>query len=113
MKTWLRTSQARRIAAIVAVTIAVGGLGAKIVYDRVVHGNDAKNACERNLAWIAGAKGIAAKQHVLEPGTIVNQHDLELYMTGGWRSCPAGGTYTIGPIGTDPTCSVPGHALPK
>jgi hypothetical protein len=26
-------------------------------------------------------------------------------------TCPSSGTYTIGNIGTDPTCSVAGHTL--
>jgi hypothetical protein len=29
----------------------------------------------------------------------------------GWPNCPAGGTYSVGPIGTAPTCSIPGHSL--
>jgi hypothetical protein len=27
--------------------------------------------------------------------------------------CEAGGTYTIGPVGTLPTCSIKGHVLPQ
>jgi hypothetical protein len=28
-------------------------------------------------------------------------------------ACPAGGAYTISPIGTSPFCNIPGHALTK
>ena len=109
----MRSDQARRIVIILAVTIAVGGIGARALYNRVVHENDAKNACIKNLMWIEGAKRNASEERGFKPGKIVNQGDLEPYMEGGWRSCPAGGKYTIGPIGTQPTCSVAGHALPK
>ena len=108
----MRSNQVKRIAVILAVAIAVGGLGAAALYHRVVHGNDAQNACINNLMCIAGAKGTLAKERHFRPGKFVIQVDLGPYMFG-WRSCPAGGTYTIGPIGTNPTCSVPGHELPK
>ena len=113
MKTWMRSNQAKRIAVILAVTIAVGGLGAAALYHRVVHGNDAQNACINNLISIAGAKRQVALEHKFKPGKLVNQGDLEPYMIGEWRSCPGGGTYTIGPIGTNPTCIIAGHSLPK
>ena len=108
----MRTNQAKRILIILAVTIAAGGLGAVALYHRVVHGNDAQDACINNLMSIAAAKGILMKEQRLKPGKIVNQKDLELHILE-WRNCPAGGKYTIGPIGTDPTCSIPGHTLPK
>jgi len=109
----MRINQAKRILVILCVTIAVGGLGAKVLYDSVVHGNDAKNACINNLVWIVGSKRIVAEEHGLKSGAVVDQQELEKYMTGEWRSCPAGGTYTINPIGKDPTCSISGHTLPK
>jgi hypothetical protein len=112
MKPVKRTNQAKGIVVILAVTLVVGGIAARVFYNRVVHGNDAQNACINNLIAIAGAKSQVALEHKFKPGKIVIQKDLEPYMFG-WRSCPAGGKYTIGPIGTDPTCSVPGHALPK
>jgi hypothetical protein len=112
MKPGKETNQAKGILIILAVTLAVGGIAAKVFYNRVVHGNDAQNACINNLISIAGAKSIVAQEHAYKPGKIVIQKDLEPYMFE-WRSCPSGGTYTIGPIGTDPTCSIPGHMLPK
>jgi hypothetical protein len=113
MKTWMQTNQAKRIAIILAVTIAVGGLGAKIINDRVVHGDDAKHSCERNLVYIAGAKNIAGQEHGLKPGAIIDKQELGKYMLGEFPACPAGGTYTINPIGTKPTCSIAGHSLSK
>jgi hypothetical protein len=108
----MRINQVKGIFIILAVTIAVGGIAARVLYNRVVHGNDAHNTCINNLMWIEGAKRIAAEEHGFKSGKIVNQADLEAYMEE-WRSCPAGGKYTIGPIGTAPTCSIPGHSLPK
>jgi hypothetical protein len=67
----MRTNEAKRIAVILSVTIAVGGLGAKIIYDKIVHGNDAKNACIRNLNWIEGSKKIMAEEQGLKAGAIV------------------------------------------
>lgn len=31
---------------------------------------------------------------------------------GKFPKCEAGGTYTLGRVGEDPTCSIPGHVLP-
>jgi hypothetical protein len=109
----MRTNQAKRILVIICVTIAVGGLGAKIIYDRVVHANDAQNACIKNLVYIAAAKNVAGHEDGLKLGAFVDKQELEKYMLGEFPTCPAGGTYMINPLGTDPTCSVPGHSLPK
>ena len=109
----MQTDRTKRIAVILGVTIVVGALGARIIYDRVVHGNDAKNACINNLVWIAGSKKIAAQEYGLRSGATVNKQDLGKYIVGEFPNCPAGGTYTINPIGTEPTCSVSGHSLQK
>jgi hypothetical protein len=109
----MRTDLVKRITIIFAVTIAVGGIGAKVLYDKIVHGNDARNACERNLVWISGCKRIAAEEQGLKSGAIIDRSELSKYIVGDFPNCPAGGKYTIGPIGTGPTCSIPGHALPK
>jgi len=113
MKTGMRSNQAKGIIIILAVTIAVGGITARVLYNRVVHGNDAQNACINNLMWIEGSKRICAQEHGFKAGKIVTQGDLEPYIIGEWRSCPGGGKYTIGPIGTNPTCSISGHELAK
>ena len=28
-------------------------------------------------------------------------------------ACPAGGVYTLNPVGVPPICNIPGHAMPK
>jgi hypothetical protein len=40
--------------------------------------------------------------------------DIEAYFSGGvLPKCPAGGSYTLNPVNAAPTCSLPGHALPR
>lgn len=34
------------------------------------------------------------------------------YIKSGQPVCPSGGTYAIGTVDTDPTCTTAGHALP-
>ena len=93
--------------------IVVGWLGTRIIDNRIVRRLELQSACINNLHWIAGAKELLAKEKGLKPGTRVDNQDVEPYVLDGWRDCPAGGTYTMNPIGTEPTCSIPGHQLPK
>jgi general secretion pathway protein G len=67
------------------------------------------NACVNNLRVIDGAK----QQWALENGKtngIVTWADIKPYLNldsnGDLPKCPQGGTYTIGRLGEDPTCSV-------
>lgn len=66
-------------------------------------------ACNENLAKIDGAKEQWALENNESTGTSVAWTDLAaddgtLYLKSQ-PECPAGGTYTIGNVGTDPTCS--------
>jgi hypothetical protein len=48
-------------------------------------------------------------------GDVCTEDDLKPYIRlvgGQLPKCPQGGTYTIGPVGEPPTCSIPGHKLP-
>ena len=39
--------------------------------------------------------------------------DIGTYLRSNlYPHCPSGGTYTINPANTDPTCSIAGHVLP-
>lgn len=71
-----------------------------------------KANCIANLKQIDSGKEQFAMQWNLNTGAAVNWSDLTpTYMK--WQpECPAGGTYTIGGVGTMPTCNVAGHALP-
>ncbi len=71
------------------------------------------NACINNLRQIDGA----IQQWALEnrqPATVrVTPADVVRYLGGVMPVCPAGGVYTLNTVSTPPTCSVPGHVLPK
>jgi general secretion pathway protein G len=73
------------------------------------------NACINNLRQIDAAKNEWALENNKTTNDIPTGQDLDKYIKGGFASlhCPAGGTYTIGPVGQAPTCSVPGHKLPR
>ncbi len=69
-----------------------------------------KNACVMNLRQIEGAKEQWALENKKQPGDPIVEAEVKQLL----RSpvvCPAGGTYTFGPVGTLPRCSVPGHQL--
>ncbi|MDT8391498.1 MAG: prepilin-type N-terminal cleavage/methylation domain-containing protein [Lentisphaeria bacterium] len=76
---------------------------------------DAREAtCEANLKQIHGAKQQwAISTNQLDTATPALS-DLADYFSTSENSiaCPAGGTYTIGAVNTEPTCSINGHALP-
>jgi len=69
--------------------------------------------CVDNLRRIDATKVYYATMHGLKPG--VNIPLDALTNDVAWPrplQCPSGGTYTINPVGTKPTCSIPGHQLP-
>jgi hypothetical protein len=79
------------------------------------------NACINNLRQIDGAKNEWALENNKTNGTPVTEADIKPYIkldaSGNFPKCPAGGTYTIGPVGEPPTCSLsttvsPAHVLP-
>ena len=77
---------------------------------------DKANTCISNLLQIEGAKYQYADENNLPRGAPVTAKALLRYIKGSteeWltHGCPAGGVYTIGPIGERPRCSIPGHAI--
>lgn len=74
----------------------------------------AMNNCINNLRQIDGAKQQWALEHSKPANTLVSEVNITAYLPGNTLPvCPAGGTYTLNPVGVAPTCSVPGHQLPK
>ena len=74
-----------------------------------------RNACINNLRQIDAAKNQWALEKGKTNGDVPTEDDIKPYIHligGHLPRCPAGGTYTIGPAGEPPTCSVPGHRLP-
>ncbi len=70
-----------------------------------------ENACINNLRQIDAAKNEWALEKNKTASDVPAREDLLPYLRS-WPTCPAGGTYTIGPVGEKPTCSIPGHQLP-
>ena len=70
--------------------------------------------CQKNLGIIDGAKEQWALEHNQKDGAIVTWDDLVKPGKTGYLQekpvCPKGGTYTLNPIGQNPTCSY--EALP-
>jgi hypothetical protein len=73
-----------------------------------------RNACINNLRQIDGAK----IQWMLENGVkdksaVPTAFTLAPYLSkkGLFPKCPLGGSYTIGSVDVNPTCSLPGHIL--
>lgn len=76
-----------------------------------------RNACINNLRQIDGAKQQWALENdkVDDTGITLTSTNLDIYLKPGWAElkCLKGGTYTINPLGQEPTCSIPGHELLK
>jgi hypothetical protein len=76
---------------------------------------DKKNTCINNLRLIDAAKQQWALEHGTNSATptweniksYIGRPDSEIL------EYPLGGTYTLGKLNEDPTCSIPGHVLPK
>jgi uncharacterized protein (DUF3084 family) len=72
------------------------------------------NACIENLRQIDGAKQQWALEKRASPNAVPTAMDLAPYLPNrALPTCPGGGIYTINSVSLPPTCSVPGHALPK
>jgi hypothetical protein len=71
------------------------------------------NACINNLRQIDGAKHAWALEQKKNAGDAVTAADISPFLPPSGLTCPGGGTYQINPVGEDPTCSRPGHVLPK
>jgi hypothetical protein len=71
------------------------------------------NPCINRLRQIDGAKEQWALENHAKSGDIVTIKDISsyIYKASEVLKCPQGGSYTIGRIGENPKCSVPGHSL--
>ncbi|MCX6922013.1 MAG: hypothetical protein NT154_02150 [Verrucomicrobia bacterium] len=71
-------------------------------------------ACLNNLRQIDGAKQQWALEKQKRAGTLLTASDIAPYVPNNTLPvCPAGGVYTLNPVGIAPICSAPGHGLPK
>ena len=77
--------------------------------------NSRGRACQENLTKIDGAKEQWALENKKSNGTSCGSgsaflDDTNIFGPNGYvkkkPTCPSGGSYTVNPIGTDPTCSI-------
>jgi prepilin-type N-terminal cleavage/methylation domain-containing protein len=89
----------------IMIVVAIIGLLAAIAIPSFVRARQTsqKNACINNLRQLDGAKDQWAIENKAATGDSCAQGDISPYLKK-WPECPAGGSYTIGVIGTDPTC---------
>lgn len=70
-----------------------------------------RSACVANLRMMDGAKATWALENKKRDGEV--PADSDLFGPGKYIPkkpvCLGGGTYNINPVGTKPTCTVPGH----
>jgi len=101
----------------IMIVVAIIGLLAAIAIPNFVRARNTaqKNTCINNLRQIDGAKQQWALENkqadTASPGTT----DVQVYIKNNvFPACPSSGTYTIGAVSTDPTCSQSGlgHVLP-
>jgi hypothetical protein len=106
------SSQSYATAAILPA-VAVPGLLAAIAIPNFVkaRATSQQNACINNLRQIDAAKQEWALEKGKTAADVPTEEDLMPYLRK-WPVCPSGGTYTINAVGEQPTCSIPGHALP-
>lgn len=70
--------------------------------------------CINNLRLIDAAKQQWALEKQKARGALLTAADLAPYLRSNTvPACPAGGVYTLNPVGLAPICSIPGHTLPK
>jgi chromosome segregation ATPase len=76
----------------------------------------ARNQCINHLRQIDAAKNQWALENNKTADAVPTAQDIAPYIKldadGNIPGCPSGGTYTIGAVGVNPTCSIPGHVLP-
>lgn len=75
----------------------------------------AMNTCINNLRQIDGAMQQCALEHSLSVTDIVTAEQILPYLKDQEQvfRCPSGGSYTFGSLTNPPTCSIPGHAIPR
>jgi prepilin-type N-terminal cleavage/methylation domain-containing protein len=98
----------------IMIVVAIIGLLAAIAIPNLVKSRQTaqRNACIRNLRQIDGAKETWALEKKKAPGATVVESEVNEYIKGGVApTCPGGGSYNYGALGTDPTCTVATHTL--
>ena len=95
----------------IMIVVAIIGLLAAIAIPSFVNARTKSqtNACINNLRQISGAKDQYALDHNNTAPTALSDL-VSTYITKD-PVCPAGGSYTIGALGADPSCNQSGHTI--
>ena len=103
----------------IMIVVAIIGLLAAIAIPNFVRARNTaqRNACINNLRQIDGAKQQWALENKKGDTDTPPQASVAVYIKNNiFPSCPAGGSYTIGAVNVDPTCSLAAaptwHTLP-
>lgn len=93
----------------IMIVVAIIGIIIMIAIPSFIRARETSRAraCQENLQKIDGAKEQCALDENLGQGDPVTMTELvgpTLYIKRE-PACPAGGVYTVGAVGTDPTCS--------
>ncbi len=102
--------QTLRVSAALPVTSAPGAPAAPATPEQ-----QQAQLCIHNLRLIHAAKQQWAQQRQKPSGTLITPADIAPLLPNQTvpSSCPAGGVYTLNPIGVPPICNIPGHSLAK
>lgn len=115
MKAFTKTRRAFTLVEIMIVVLIIGILMA-IAVPNFVKARDSsrKNTCIANLKQVDQAKEQWAMDNKKNSGDAVTMTNLvgSTAYIKATPTCPSSGTYTVGNVGTNPTCSISGHALP-
>lgn len=97
----------------IMIVVAIIGLLASIAIPNFVKARlgAQQRACILNLKQIDGAKEMWALEKKKSAGSPILDTEINDYIKNGAPKCPGGGAYTYGPVDTQPTCSIEGHAL--
>lgn len=65
------------------------------------------NACVNNMRQLDSAKEMVALDKGYATGTKITEEEVKEYLKNGFSGlvCPKGGSYTINPLGQNPSCS--------
>jgi len=104
----------------IMIVVAIIGLLAAIAIPNFVRARSTsqKNACINNLRQIDGAKQQWALENRQRSSVQPGQASIQVYLGRGtaglWPQEPTGGSYNIGVVSAQPTCSTTGlgHDLP-
>lgn len=95
----------------IMIVVMVIGILASIAVPNFLIARDKgqTKVCAKNLRQIADAKEQHALTANIPSGAPVGWDDIVPDYIETIPKCPAGGEYTIGPVGTEPDCSSEGH----